>query len=1100
MFYAAARENFYDRDDALQIIVATSEDVVKQVVADSRLYSVLILLFLVFIIIVFLYLVALNIFRNEEFARKNAVLAAIVMGSDDAIFSESLDGVVCSWNPAAHRMFGYSQEQAVGKSVTGLLVPEYLDKEASSLRDKVASGEIIPNFETMRQRQNGELISVSLTASPIMGKGGEILVGNIVRDITEMKAARKQLLDLNSRLEEEIAVRTAELEASGVLQDAILENAGYAIFANRPDGVITLFNPAAEAMLGYSAEELVNKKTMQLMFVKEEINAELARLAEHEDTESRSNKTIKQEVNYEKEWTFVRKDGSTFPVLLKSNTLYDKAHKVSGYIGIARDLTLEKQQQAELVKAKAVAEEASKAKGEFLANMSHEIRTPMNAVLGMLNLLKYTDMTARQTDYVVKASGAAEALLGIINDILDFSKIEAGKLLLDNRPFSIDEILKDIAVILTMNISEKNVEILFNIDPAVPKMVLGDSLRIKQILINLAGNAVKFTEEGEVMLSVFVQHARNNRLVLGFKVSDTGIGMSPAQQQRVFESFTQAEAATTRRFGGTGLGLVICQRLIRMMGGELEVEREADKGSTFSFSLMVDAVDEQVQRASVRRNLPAEYQNLRLLVMDDNANARQIIAGICENLGWEVEEAENGSIGLERIKQSIVDAKPYDIAFIDWMMPGLDGWQTVQAIRELFTDNSPPRLIMVTGHAKELFEQRVDTLNVALDGFLMKPVTASDIYNTIIDVLADKTPGIARAAIESKKSDAGLTGMRILLVEDNITNQQVARELLAIEGAEIEVADNGQIALDHIRQAVIPFDAVLMDIQMPVMDGYTATKEIRETLKLRYLPIVAMTANAMPADREACLAAGMNDHIGKPFDLAELVATLQKACGRTKSNRELEESTVSEQPSELPVAPAGFAFKEALLRLGNNRGLYASQAKLFATRHRNDLAKVLPLLKEGNRPGAVRELHTLRGVAGTLGAQALAGSLSELEDAVKGVAELPLIESLLSAGELQLEQACAVMGDLAESLAPTRVDADDTGEAPVMDEAIKAKLDELAVFLQESNMQALQVYEEVHAVFEVNNDAASKVQAAMAELNFGAAFDALQEMRLRYDA
>ncbi|AMO67615.1 response regulator [Zhongshania aliphaticivorans] len=1095
LFYIAARENYYDGDHSLGVAVLAPESVVDQTVAAARTYNLIILVSLLFITLVFLYLMAINIRRREEPARQNSSMAAIVEGSNDAIVSETVDGVIHSWNDAAQRMFGYATEQVVGKTMNSLVVPEDLEDEAVMLRKRVFNGETIPNFETRRRDQDGDVIYVSITVSPVKDANGRIFAAaNIIRDISDMKAAQAQLVEMNHRLEEQVAARTSELEASGVLQDAILANAGYAIFANKPDGTITLFNPAAEAMLGYSASEMVNKRTMQVMFIKEEIEAELKRLAQldHKTLVDSNGKLITQDVNYEKEWTFIRKDGTRIPVLLKSNTLYDKENKVSGYIGIARDLTLQKQQQAELMKAKAMAEEASKTKGEFLANMSHEIRTPMNAVLGMLNLLKYTDMTNRQLDYVSKASGAAEALLGIINDILDFSKIEAGKLLLEKRPFSIDEILKDIAVILSMNISDKNVEILFNIDPAVPKTVLGDSLRIKQILINLAGNAVKFTEQGEVMLSVFVQHERSNSMVLGFKVSDTGIGMSADQQKRVFESFTQAEAATTRRFGGTGLGLVICQRLIRLMGGELEVESEEGKGSTFSFSLIIEPVEDGALREPARRALPVEYENLRLLVLDDNAHAREIIAGICQNLGWEVEEAESGNIGLELIKRSLLEAKPYDIVFIDWMMPGLDGWQTASAIQALCADTLTPRLVMVTGHAKEVFEQQEDAISTALDGFLMKPVTASDIYNTIIEALADKSAEYKTGIQQSKATNDGLVGMRILLVEDNITNQQVARELLAIEGAEIVVADNGQIALDSIRHAKLPFDAVLMDIQMPVMDGYTATREIRETLKLNYLPIVAMTANAMPADRAACLAAGMNDHIGKPFDLAELVTVLQTVCGRAKSNPQVDAVSKSEGRGDLPEAPVGFAFKEALLRLGNNRELYASQARMFASRHRDDLGKVLLLIQKGNRPGAVRELHTLRGVAGTLGAQALASRLSELEMAAKGLVEVPVIETLLNATEVHLEEACEVMLKLADSLAaPSR----DVTPPPLIDEEINAKLDEFGRLLKDSNMSALDSFESLRAIFAVDSEPAIKVREAMASLDFAAALEALNMMR-----
>jgi len=1098
--HSAVRTIYYDQENFISLVIAADNSAVDQVVFDSRLYNLGLLFCLLMLTVVFLYLVAMNLRRKATLQAQNSSLAAIVAGSNDAIISETLDGVVNSWNHAAEQMFGYSSKEAVGKTKVELIVPPEFEKELLSFRRKVSRGETLPNVETLRRDRDGRVIDVSITLSPVKATDGKIVaIANIIRDITEMKAARAQLLALNENLEQQVVARTQELETTSALQEAIFENAGYAIFANRPDGIITLFNPAAEKMLGYSAEEMVNKKSMQVLFVKTEIEAALGEMAKREA--QRGTKKITQEVNFEREWEFVRKDGSRLPVQLKSNTLYDKDNNVTGYIGIARDLTTHKKQQLELVDAKAKAEEASKTKSEFLANMSHEIRTPMNAVLGMLNLLKYTDMTERQLDYVAKASGAAEALLGIINDILDFSKIEAGKLLLDVRPFAIDEVLRDIAVILSMNVSEKNVEILFNIDPSVPKLMLGDSLRIKQILINLAGNAVKFTDHGEVMLSVFVQHERGQRLVLGFKVSDTGIGMSREQQKRVFESFTQAEAATTRRFGGTGLGLVICQRLIRMMGGELEVESEEGKGSIFSFSLIAEKASEEQLGEVKRRELSPELKNMRILVIDDNANARQIVGSICQSLGWDVEEAPSGEVGLAKIQKSITEENPYDIAFIDWMMPRLDGWQTAKAIREIETELPLPRLIMVTAHAKEVFAQRVDANNVPLDGFLMKPVTASDIYNAIAQSFADKDSRLQAATQQGQAAKDGLVGMRILLVEDNITNQQVARELLAIEGAEVDVADNGLIALDSIRDAAPPFDVVLMDLQMPVMDGYTATREIRNTLKLGDLPIVAMTANAMPADRVACLAAGMNDHIGKPFDLGELVTVLQKVCGREQSVATIAEPKVD--IVALPEPPEGFSFKEALLRMGNNRTLYGSQARMFASRHDQDVSKIRTLLQSGSRPAAVRELHTLRGVSATLGAQALASCLSQAEAAAKGVAELVDIEDMLATADVLLQQACKVMLELADALAPAAAsgassigaNAEDKDQGLVIDAELSAKLDELAALLKDSNMRALDLFAELNAFFTAQSDAAADVQNAMAGLDFSGAYAALCKLR-----
>ncbi|CAA0092844.1 Signal transduction histidine-protein kinase BarA [Zhongshania aliphaticivorans] len=1083
LIHAAFSPVSYDEAQSVNIVVTAPDDIVGAAVAKARVFNLYILFGFICFSLVFLYLIAGNLRRRAQADQQNAIMAAIVDGTDDAVISKDLNGVVRSWNRAAEAMFGYSIDEAIGKRMVSLIVPDTLASEDQDFFKRVSDGETLPGIVTQRQHKNGELIDVAITVSPVQGANGEIFgVANIVRDISEMKAAEENLVLLNESLEQKIELRTRELQTASVLQNGILANAGYAIFANQPDGIITLFNPAAERMLGYRADEIVNKKPMWVLFDPNEIFPELERLSKSGE----EGKTVLGNVNYEREWTFIRKDGTRFPVMLKSNTLYGNDGNVIGYLGIARDLTVQKQQQSELEAAKAIAEDASKAKSEFLANMSHEIRTPMNAILGMLNLLKYTEMTDRQSDYVRKAGGAAEALLGIINDILDFSKIEAGKLLLDIQPVIIDNVLRDIAVILSMNLSDKNVEILFNIDPAVPKVVLGDSLRMKQILINLAGNAVKFTEKGEVMLSLYVQHERKDSLVLGFSVRDTGIGMSEEQQKRVFASFTQAEAGTNRRFGGTGLGLVISQRLIRLMGGELEVESELNKGSTFSFSLIVNKVKDQKLIDAGRRVVAPECRHLHILVVDDNSSARQIISGICQSLGWTTEEAASGEEAIRQVEESLRTEKYFDIAFIDWMMPGMDGWQAAKEIRNLNIEIGRPRLVMVTAHAKEVFDQRVDAESSPLDGFLMKPVTASDIYNSVMDAQAGKSLSFSEDIKDAQTADNALSGLRILLVEDNLTNQQVARELLAIEGAEIEVADNGKLGVERVRDAVKPFDVVLMDLQMPVMDGYQATHEIRNNLGLSQLPIIAMTANAMPADKEACLAAGMNDHIGKPFELAELVSALLKASGRTEV---VMPPPVNNADNEaLPPSPAGFAFKEALLRMGNNRELYASQARKFAERHQQDIQVILDLLRNNNRPGAVRELHTLRGVSGTLGAQALSSSLSEAEMAAKSVVEIAVIETILGSSESLLQQACEVLLDLAEVLSPSPVANDDATDEPEIE---LEQLQELQLLLKDSNMRAMEVHAHLQPGLAVYGEQASALSDAISMLDFAKADDIL---------
>ena len=452
-------------------------------------------------------------------------------------------------------------------------------------------------------------------------------------------------------------------------------------------------------------------------------------------------------------------------------------------------------------------------------------------------------------------------------------------------------------------------------------------------------------------------------------------------------------------------------------------------------------------------------------------------------------EAGSGEAALALIQESISNGKYFDIAFIDWMMPAMDGWQTAQAIRALHLTVGLPRLVMVTAHAKEVFDQRVDAEQSPLDGFLMKPVTASDIYNSVIDAQTDKSLSEVDDKSDAQQAKNSLAGMRILLVEDNLTNQQVARELLAIEGAEIEVADNGKVGLDCIRNAVRPFDVVLMDLQMPVMDGYEATKEIRGNLGLKHLPIIAMTANAMPADKEACLAVGMNDHIGKPFELAELVSALLKACGRQNNVSSATTADVSLDTSELPPAPEGFSFKEALLRMGNNRELYASQARMFASRHSDDIENVLSLLRKNNRPAVVRELHTLRGVSGTLGAQALAACISEAEIAAKSVVEASVIETILTKADGLLQQACKVLLDLANTLYPIA----DMADAVVEDEVAvdSEQLQALLNLLKESNMRAMEVHAELKPGLAGYGEQAVALDDAIAMLDFAKAAEIL---------
>ena len=632
----------------------------------------------------------------------------------------------------------------------------------------------------------------------------------------------------------------------------------------------------------------------------------------------------------------------------------------------------------ELVRATESAQEASRSKSQFLANMSHEIRTPMNAILGMLALLRRTELTPRQADYAFKTEGAARSLLGLLNDILDFSKVEAGKMTLDPNPFRIDQLMRDLSVIVSANVGAKNLEVLFDIDAALPCRLIGDALRLQQVLINLTGNAIKFTAAGEVVVSVTVIAMGATEVTIEIAVRDTGIGIAPENQARIFSGFTQAEASTTRRFGGTGLGVAISQRLVGLMGGELHLDSALGHGSRFHFQITLRLASDVADDEAPAGPPPMP---LRALVVDDNPTAREVLQRMCHSLGWTVDVAEDGQAALLKLQAQAASGEAYHAVFIDWQMPGLDGWGTTQRIRELGLAGGAPVVVMVTAHGREMLEQRGQAEQALLDGFLVKPITASMLYDAVVDARRGSEPlGPSRRLAEPGAQR--LLGLRLLVVEDNLNNQQVARELLEDEGALVQIAQNGQEGVEAVAAADPPFDVVLMDLQMPVMDGYTATSRIRTDLALHQLPIVAMTANAMASDREACLAAGMNDHIGKPFDLQHLVRVLLKQAGRQgplPGPRRAAASPAVPASVQAAADAAGVDITTALGRLGGKVEVYQRMLRSFVTDLAAMPAQLRSQVEAGDLSAACRLMHTLKGLAGTLGASSLAAHASHGE-------------------------------------------------------------------------------------------------------------------------
>ncbi len=542
------------------------------------------------------------------------------------------------------------------------------------------------------------------------------------------------------------------------------------------------------------------------------------------------------------------KDGRSFPIELTVTEV--SHHDQRLFIGLLRDITARKRVEEATLRARLAAEEASKTKSDFLANMSHEIRTPMNAIIGMTHLAQRTDPTPKQKNYLSKIDNAAQSLLGIINDILDFSKIEAGKLELEHTTFSLDDVLTNLADIVGHKAEQKSLEIVYSVARDVPRHLIGDPLRLGQILINLVSNAIKFTETGEVIVKIRLRDT--NELL--FSVQDTGIGMQPNQLANLFQSFNQADSSITRRYGGTGLGLAICKQLCELMGGSISVESEHGTGSTFHFSARFTIATDGPQIAA-RIGLNDLLQK-RVLIVDDNIIARDVLTAMLRANGLTTKAARSGEEALLMLGEASAADESFDLVLMDWRMPGIDGIEASRRIKADPALSHTPAILMVSAFGRE--EMMDDSESSALDGYLIKPVNESHLIDTIARMFSKEVVAVFPKRPPIPKNAArNLEKRKVLLVEDHEINRELATELLTDLGILVTVAINGREGVDLIAKE--PFDLVLMDIQMPVMDGLTATRLIRADNRFLALPIIAMTAHAMSSDCEKSLNAGMND-------------------------------------------------------------------------------------------------------------------------------------------------------------------------------------------------------------------------------------------------
>ncbi|TBW50551.1 response regulator [Marinobacter halodurans] len=793
----------------------------------------------------------------------------------------------------------------------------------------------------------------------------------------------------------------------------LAESANEAIFMIDGNGHIQSWNRAAMVIFGYTPKEVAGRRWPMLLSYDER----QTRLAEIDELTGYSNARLSE---HDIRLQCRRRDGETFPAELSLSKWESAGETFFGVI--LRDVTEQRLAELRLDEARQVAEAASRAKTEFVANMSHEIRTPMNAMLGMTQILARTPLTPDQRRYVNMVQAAGRSLLGIVNDILDFSKIEAGRMELTRDAFNLDEMTSNLASIMSLDASGKQLELAIGVEPDVPRELVGDELRIRQVLINLLSNAIKFTEEGEVSLLVRLVDRRDKQGTFEFLVRDTGIGISPMQLQKLFQAFAQADSSTTRRFGGTGLGLTISHKLVYLMGGEIRVNSESGQGSEFIVSLPLTiagfGIEPEVMRIMGRQ---------RVLLVDDNATSRDYLGKTLQGWKWQVESLGRARQAEERLDQAV----SYDLFLIDYDMPEMNGMELARCVRRLKRYDNATVILLASAFEQVQVMSSPDIELV--DAVLLKPVTSSQLYDRLHELMASKSGDAAATEPRTSELAGRLAGTHILLVEDNPLNQTVAAGFLEYAGAEVSIAPNGQAAVGALADSDDAYDLVLMDVQMPVMDGITATRKIRSELKAT-LPILAMSAGVLDSERSECRRAGMNGFIGKPVDEVALITIIAEhlGIGRERPAR----PTPQGEPLETAEPWVDFSSLNGLVQASPEAGrsLIGVVAGIVE-RGMTPIDEARHLWVSGKASEAARCLHTLRGSLGTIGARAFADQAQELEQTLRATPDADLGGQWNSLATGYRRVLDAVRDWLAEYQA-----AAETGEKPELDAEALAEL------------------------------------------------------------
>jgi two-component system sensor histidine kinase/response regulator len=901
----------------------------------------------------------------------------VVENSEPMFWADPFTMTVVYANKAGLALMELPLENVIGATIPGHFLGDMSQENMPMLIEKLRDARRPLRYECHHVRNNGDEIDVDVSCYVAEDDERTLLIASM-RDITEQKKAEQ-------------ALQQAIDEQSAIFDSATM---GIAFIK---DWSIVRANHRLEELFGWGGGELQGQSPR--IWYKD-----IDRLVEGPYADIK-----RGEIHYSTQ-ELQRRDGTPFWCRLSGSAI-DTNDLTRGTVWMFDDVTAERKAADLMRQAKDLAEEATRMKSDFLANMSHEIRTPMNAIIGMSHLALQTELTAKQRNYIEKVDSAARNLLGIINDILDFSKIEAGKMQFEVTEFHLEDVMENLADLCVIKAQDKGLELLFDVGPDVPTALVGDPLRLGQVMLNLVGNAIKFTERGEVTVAIHtVAHDaadKSDSICLRIEIIDSGVGLSEEQRAKLFSAFSQADASTTRKYGGTGLGLTISKRLVELMDGQIGVDSQPGVGSNFHFTARFGVQAEQ----RVRTRLDADITNLRILVVDDNARAREIMAAILASQKFDATAVASGSEAITALEEAQLAGRPYGLVLMDWVMPGMDGIAAIQRIRADPKLDNTPAFVMVTAHNREeLLEQAEGT---KIDGLLLKPVGPSAILDSILTALGKEVVRHGRKQqrqADNSEAAQAVRGAYMLLVEDNPVNQELALEILQAAGIRVDVANNGAEAVGWVGRA--DYDGVLMDCQMPVMDGFEATRQIRADAKFADLPILAMTANAMSSDKEQCAAAGMNDHIGKPIDVNQLFATLArwiKPKNPEGNLAALAGGQVTAQRSDLPSIPS-LDLNQAMRRIGGNVKLLRKLINRFAETQADTMSRIRTALDAGEMETATREAHTTKGLAGNIGATQLLALAGTAESALKRgrTEELP---SALAAMEHELMVVLAQIAD-----------------------------------------------------------------------------------------